>query len=69
MEVCLRLFLVSFHGSNEDGAEIGRRRRCRRTLGHGGKLLYSQLGEFGDKRYAEGHKRCYAARLRRCTIT
>lgn len=39
MEVSLCFFLVSFHGSDEDGAKIGGRRRCRRKLGHGDKLF------------------------------
>lgn len=39
MEVSLCFFLVSFHGSDEDGAKIGGRRRCRRKLGHGNKLF------------------------------
>ena len=33
MKVRLRLFLVRFHGSKENGAEMGR--SCGRTLGHG----------------------------------
>ena len=33
MKVCLRLFLVRFHGSEEDGGEMGR--KFKRAFRHG----------------------------------
>jgi hypothetical protein len=52
VKVCLRLFLVSLHGSEEDGAEIGRGCGCGRTLGHGDKLVVAGNSE-GDREGVE----------------
>ena len=47
MKVSLRLFFVRFHGSDEDGAEMGGSCRCGWRLGHGNTLVSGRNSE-GD---------------------
>ncbi len=44
-KVVLRLFFVSFHGSDEDGVEIGGRCSCEESLRHSNRNLDELVGD------------------------
>ena len=52
MEVSLCLFLIRFHGSDKDGAEVGGRPSCGRRFGHSDKVVAAMNSEemLGDER-------------------